>query len=320
MKAAVLYKAGPPSVLRYEDVADPLIGETDVLVQVQAISIEGGDLLRRRLVQPDAVPHIVGYQAAGVVAAMGKLVTRCKMGDRVAAFHWSGSHAELFAVPESLVYPVPADLDIGVAATMPVTFGTANDALFEYGRLQENETVLIQGGAGGVGLAAIQLAKAAGATVIATSSSDARLEKLRAFGMDHGINYTSADIAKETKRLTDGRGADLIVDLAGGSAVKTLMHSGRPRGRLAVVGASSGELPTFQFMDILTSGITLFGVFTGHEMHLPAMHQRLAVYFAEAAAGTLRMPLDRRFPLSEASAAHAYVEHEHPFGRVLLIP
>lgn len=320
MKAAVLYENGAPSVLRYEDVPDPVAGQGDVLVRVQAVSIEGGDLLNRRNVPPPSVPHIVGYQAAGVVETVGAGVTRLRPGDRVAAFHWSGSHAELFAVPEAHVYPVPDALDLETASTIPVTFGTADDALFEFGRLQAGETVLIQGGAGGVGLAAIQLAKAAGATVIATASSPARLERLRDYGMDHGIDYTTSDIADEVKRLTGGRGADLILDMAGGPAVKTLIRAAAWRGRLAVVGASSGDLPSFQFLDIIGKSLTLVGVLFGREMHLPRAHALLARHFEAVAAGRLRMPIDRRFGLAEAAAAHLHVEQGHPFGRVIMIP
>lgn len=320
MKAAILTENGPPSVLRYAEVPDPVPGPGDVLVRVQAISIEGGDLLNRRLVPPPVAPHIVGYQAAGVVEAVGPEVTRVKVGQRVAAFNWAGSHAELMLTKETLVYPVPDGLDIETASTIPVTFGTADDALFEFGRLKAGETVLIQGGAGGVGLAAVQLAKAAGATVIATASGAARLERLRDFGMDHGIDYTTQDIAAEAMRLTDGRGVDLVVDLAGGGSVRKLMQAAAWRGRLAVVGASSGDLPSFPFFDIIGKSLTLCGVLFGREMHLPRAHELLARHFADAAAGKLRMPIDRRFPLAEAAAAHEYAERGHPFGRVLLIP
>src|SRR4030095_3690644 len=120
----------------YEEVPDPVIGDSDVLVRVQAISLEGGDLLNRRTGRPASTPHVVGYPAAGVVAGGGSKVERVVPGDRVAAFNWFGSHAELFAVPEAHAWRLPEGLDIGIASTVPVTFGTAGDALFEYGRLQ----------------------------------------------------------------------------------------------------------------------------------------------------------------------------------------
>jgi len=119
-------------------------------------------------------PHIIGYQGAGLVEAVGQGVTQVRVGQRVVAFNWSGSHAEIFAVPEHFVYPIPGNMSFELASTIPVAFGTAHDSLFEFGRLRAGETVLIQGAAGGVGIAALQLAKAAGATVIGTSSTGER--------------------------------------------------------------------------------------------------------------------------------------------------
>lgn len=320
MKAAVYYINGAAAVLRYEDLPDPAVGAGDVLIRVEAVSIEGGDILNRQLVRPPSVPHVVGYQAAGVVKAIGRDVHRVHVGQRVAAFNWSGSHATLFAVPEQLVFAVPDNLDIRVAATIPVTFGTADDALFEFGGLQSGETVVIQGGAGGVGLAAIQLAKAAGATVIATASSEQRLERLHSFGIDHGVNYQTQDVASEMLRLTDGKGVDLLVDLVGGPAIKSLTAAIRYRGRLSIVGAASGEFPSFGFREIINKSLSLFGVSFGREMHLPRAHDMIRRHFAAAAAGHLTMPIDRVFLLSEAAAAHEYAQHGHPFGRVIMTP
>ncbi len=126
-----------------------------------------------------------------------------------------GSHAELVAVPASFTWPIPDGLDLTSAACIPIAFGTADDCLFEFGRLQAGETVLVQAGAGGVGIAAIQLAKRAGATVLATASSDEKLARLEPLGLDHGINYRTDDFANVARRLTDGRGVDLVVDSVG---------------------------------------------------------------------------------------------------------
>lgn len=320
MKAAVYYENGPASLLRYEDLPDPAVGAGDVLIRVEAVSIEGGDILNRQLVPPPAKPHVVGYQAAGIVAAIGREVKRIRVGQRVAAFNWSGSHATLFAVPEEFAFEVPDGLDIRVAATIPVTFGTADDALFEFGCLQAGETAVIHGGAGGVGLAAIQLAKAAGATVIATASSAERLERLRPFGMDHGINYKTQDVAAEMLRLTGGKGVDLLVDMVGGPSIKSMTTAIRYRGRLAVVGAASGEFPSFGFVELVTRSLSLFGILFGQEMHTPRAHDLLGRHFAAAAAGRITMPIDRVFSLAEAAAAHEYAQHGHPFGRVIMTP
>jgi len=320
MKAAVIDENGPPSVLHYRDFADPVPGPDDILIRVEVISLEGGDLLNRRMLPPAAFPHVVGYQAGGTVVAVGSGVTRIRVGQRVAGFAFAGSHAELFRVAEHHAFVLPDGLDMKLGVTMPVTFGTADDALFEFGRLQAGETVLIQGGAGGVGLAAIQLAKAAGARVVATARGRARADRLKDYGADHAIAYDSQDIVAETMRLTAGRGADLAVDMAGGQGVTTLMQALAYRGRLSVVGASSGDLPSFGFFDIIGKSLTVYGILFGLEMHTPRAHAFMARHFQAAAEGRLRMPVDRVFALSQAREAHDYAESGHPFGRVLLVP
>jgi NADPH2:quinone reductase len=320
LKAAVYYDNGPASVLRYEDVPDPVVGAGDVLVTVGAISIEGGDILNRQLVPPPKKPHVVGYQAAGIVSAIGRNVKRVTLGQRVAAFNWSGSHAALFSVPEHFVFPVPAALDIKLAATIPVTFGTADDALFEFGDLKAGETVVIRGAAGGVGLAAVQLAKAADAIVIATASTDERLERLQSFGADRGINYMNQDLAAEVLRMTQGKGADLLIDMAGGVATCALLGAMRYRARVSIVGAAGGDFPNISCIALIQKSLALFGVSFGMEMHLPRVHELIGRHLERAAAGRLKMPIDRVFALRDAAAAHDYVQYGHPFGRVIMIP
>src|SRR5574341_14039 len=210
MKAAVYYETGPPTVFLYEDVPDPVCGPGDVLVDVEAISIEGGDTLNRGGGEMATTPHIVGYQCAGTIAAVGDAVEDRQVGQRVVCTMMWGSHAERVAVPAIISWVVPDGLDIAEAACVPIAFGTADDCLFEFGHLEAGQSVLIQAGAGGVGLAAIQLAKRAGATVLATASSDDRLERLRAFGLDHGINYRETDFAAAARELTGGVGVNLV--------------------------------------------------------------------------------------------------------------
>ncbi len=237
MKAACYYETGPPSVFRYEDVPDPKVGPGDVLVDVEAISIEGGDTLNRAGGEMASSPHIVGYQCAGTIAEVGPDVKDRQPGQRVVCTMLWGSHAERVATPSIVTWVVPDGLDIVEAACVPVPWGTADDCLFEFGHLQAGETVLIQAGGGGVGLAAIQLAKRAGATVLATASSDEKLERLREYGMDHGINYRDVDFADAARELTGGRGVDLVVDPVGSTlsdSVRALAY----RGRVTLVGPS----------------------------------------------------------------------------------
>ncbi|HVC70653.1 MAG TPA: zinc-binding alcohol dehydrogenase family protein [Acidimicrobiales bacterium] len=322
MKAAVYYETGGPEVLRYEEVADPPMAGHEVLVRVEAISIEGGDTLNRLGGEMSRVPHIVGYQCAGTVEAVGDAVTLFGVGDRVVTVGLDGSHAELRAVAEPFCWAIPEGLSTEEAACVPVAFATADDCLFEFGRLQPGETALIHAGASGVGIAAIQLAKRAGATVLATASRDEKLERLHEFGLDHGINYVRTDFVEEVRRLTDGRGADVIVDSVGGSTLPGSLGALAYRGRCVTVG-DAGRQGTQQ-MDISTlrmNNQSLIGYFMGAELFLaPRVHAMIARHLDDIAAGRLKVVIDRRFPLADAGAAHGYIESRQAFGRVLLLP
>ena len=236
MKAAVYYEAGGPEVFRDEEVPDPVIGPDDVLIRVEAVSIEGGDTLHRLRGELAAAPHIVGYQCAGTVLDVGINVAGFTAGDRAVTVGADGSHAELRATRESLCWLIPDGLSTEEAACVPVAFGTADDCLFEFGRLQAGETALIHAGASGVGLAAIQLASRAGARVLATASSDERLRRLREYGLDDGINYASTDFAEAVRHLTGGHGADVIVDSIGGSNLQKSLQCLAYRGRCLTFG------------------------------------------------------------------------------------
>ena len=174
MKAAVYYETGGPEVLQYEDVPDPEVRPNGVLIEVAAVGIQGGDLLHRAGGEMAGSPHVVGYQAAGRVAEVGTAVSGVEVGQNVVATMAFGSHAELVSVHSAACYAVPAGVSIETAAAIPIEFATADDCLFEFGSLQAGETVLIHAGAGGVGLAAIQLAKAAGATASTTNAIRSR--------------------------------------------------------------------------------------------------------------------------------------------------
>ena len=319
VKAAVYYETGAPDVLRYEDVPDPVCGPADVLIRVEAISIEGGDTLNRAGGEMPDRPHIVGYQCAGRIEAVGADVTDRQVGERVVATMLWGSHAELVTVPALLTWVIPDGADVVAAACVPVPFGTADDCLFEFGRLTAGETVLIQAGASGVGIAAIQLAKRAGATVLATASSDERLARLDELGLDHGINYRTEDFVARARDLTDGRGVDLVVDSVGSTlagSVAALAY----RGRCTLVGNAGRDPQPFDAGALMGSNLTLAGVFLGAEILTDRVRSMIGRHLADVAAGRLRVVVDRTFPLAEAAAAHAYVESRRAVGRVVLIP
>jgi len=322
MKAAVYYETGPPSVFKYEEVQDPPCHPYGILIDVKAVSIEGGDVLNRALGVMASRPHIVGYQCAGIVREVGANVTDRFVGQRVVATAPYGSHAAILASPVRATWPIPDGLDLERAACVPIPFGTADDCLFEFGHLKAGETVLIQAGAGGVGLAAVQLAKRAGATVLATASTDEKLERLREFGLDHGINYATDDFVEVCRKLTDGKGVDLVVDSVGGKTLEGSIKSLAYRGRVISIGQTSRSGRTPDIALLSEGNRSLTGMTFGLEMALNTEHARgiVARHLEDVAAGTLRVVIDRTFPLSEAAAAHAYIESRKAFGRVLLIP
>ena len=322
MKAAVYYETGGPDVFRYEDVPDPTCGPGDVLIAVEAVSIEGGDTLNRLGGDLVQVPHIVGYQCAGVVREVGALVDDLSPGDRVVTVGTDGSHAELRSTGRAFCWPIPDGVSTEDAACVPVPFGTADDCLFEFGRLQEGETALIHAGASGVGIAAIQLAKRAGARVLATASGDARIARLTPLGLDHGIDYTATDFAVAVRELTDGRGADVIVDSVGGSNLQRSLQCLAYRGRCVTFGDAGRETPsTLDISTMRGNNQTLVGYFLGAELFLGTRaHAMIARHLDDIAAGRLRVVVDRRYPLEQAGEAHAYIESRQAFGRVLLVP
>lgn len=320
MKAAVYYETGSPEVLRYEDVPDPVLHPKGVVVEVEAISIEGGDTLNRLGGLMPATPHIVGYQCGGTIREVGVEVTDREPGQRVVLTVPHGSHAELVAAPASSTWLVPDGLDIVAAACVPIAFGTADDCLFEFGHLVAGESVLVQAGAGGVGIAAIQIAKRAGATVLATASSDDKLERLGRLGLDHGINYVTTDFVAETRRLTDGRGVDLVVDSVGSTLAGSIQALAY-RGRISYVGDAGRDKNPADIGALRAQNQSITGVFLGAELaHGPRAHDNIARLLGEVAAGELEVVVDRTFPLAEAAAAHAHMEDRQAFGRVVLIP
>jgi NADPH2:quinone reductase len=319
MKAAVYYETGPPSVFRYEDVPDPVCGPDDVLVDVEAISIEGGDTLNRAGGEMANTPHIVGYQCAGTIAEVGADVTDRTVGQRVVCSFVFGSHAARRVVPSLVTWVVPDGLDIVDAACVPIAFGTADDCLFEFGHLKAGETVLVQAGASGVGIAAIQLAKRAGATVLATASNDEKLERLRDFGLDHGINYRDRDFAAVARELTGGQGVNLVVDSVG-STLTGSVASLAYRGRVTLVGQAGRDDQPFDAWSLVHSNQSLTGVFFGAEIITERVQAMVARHLEHVASGVLRVVIDRVYPLADAADAHAYLESRQAFGRVVLVP
>ncbi len=322
MRAAVYDQPGPPDVFRYAEVLEPELRPGGVLFDVKGIGVQGGDLINRSRAIGTA-PHVVGYQASGIVREVGAGVTDFRIGQAVVATMRTGSHAEVVSVPAASVYSVPDGLDVEVAAAIPLEYGTAHEGLFEFGHLRAGERVLVQAGAGGLGLAAIQLAKAAGAgLILATASSDERLERLREHGLDHGINYATSDVPAEVMRLTDGEGVDLVVDPVGGRTLEDSIAALAYRGRISWVGRAGRDDSPPDTWPMQRKHATLTGVLLGVDAkgNRERVHAMIQGVLQRVADGELHPVIDRRFALADAAEAHRYIESRQAFGRVLLIP
>jgi len=320
MKAAVYYQNGGPEVLRYEEVPDPTCAPDQVLVDVEVISVEGGDSLHRARSSFTDMPHIVGYQGAGTVRAVGALVKSRKVGDRVVFIVPSGSHAEIVAASESTTWAVPEAADLTHVACVPVAFGTAHEALFALGKLRAGERVLVHAGAGGVGLAAIQLARAAGAEVLTTASNESKLARLREFGATHVINYATGPFADAVQAATPG-GVDLVIDPVGGKTLQESVPCLRYHGRIVNLGMAGREGLAFNPLPLWGRNASLTGMslMTSLQNEHARTHAMIAECIARVSAGELRVVIERKYALADAVKAHIHVEDRTVFGRVVML-
>lgn len=319
MKAILYDHPGPPDVLRLAEVPDPVCAPDGVLIRIEAIAIEGGDLIQRASMPMPHPGYVLGYAAAGEVIAVGSAVTDRHVGQKVTSFDMGGSHAELRAVAASRTWPIPGGLDMAAAAALPISFGTAHHCLFARGALRRGETVLIQAGAGGVGVAAIQLAQRAGATVLATVSGADRVQRLSGLGLDHAIDHRQVDVAHEVARLTQGQGVDLCVDPVG-TTLQASLAALRAEGRLVFVGNAGGAVLDVDLWPALQGNQSLLGVFMGTQFEKPEVYLTVARMLAQAAAGELAVVVDRTFALADAAQAHAHAHGASRLGRVVLMP
>ncbi|EPK6614461.1 quinone oxidoreductase family protein [Enterobacter cloacae] len=317
MKAAVYDVEGAPGVLKYVDVPDP--GPDEILISVEAISIEGGDLINRRSTPPPLPSWIVGYAAAGTVVAVGSKVRNRRVGDRVTAFSMQGSHAERWAVPEERNWLIPDGVDMAEAAAVPISFATAHHCLFTRGMLRNGETVLIQAAAGGVGLAAVQLASQAGATVIAVASGTERISSLHELGADYVVDRAKNNVVGSVRQYTHGTGIDFVIDPVG-TMLPASLSALASEGRLVFVGNAGGGNLTVDLWPPMQSNQTLMGVFMGPLFERPGVRTSVDNMLQAVAPGRIRVVIDRIFPLANAAAAHEYAETAKPLGRIVMKP
>jgi NADPH2:quinone reductase len=321
MKAAVYNINGEPDVFELIDVPDPAPALGEVLIRTEAISVEGGDLIFRRRIPPKHKPHIVGYASAGEIVALGAGVSQFSVGQKVTTFGAHGSYAEFRTVRAEHCWVVPAGMDCKTAACVPVAFGTAYQALFDLGGLQSSQTVLIQGAAGGVGMAAVQLAKQAGARVIGTFSNPMQIEFLQSLGLDEAINYGSENVLARVRELTQKKGVHVVVDSIGGASLQTAIDCLGEGGRAVMVGLVDAAPQQINAASILYGRKHLLGCMLGATMHQPEVRAFIDALLHRVASGDLVQPIAAVFNLSEAAEAHCLAETRgRPLGRIVLIP
>lgn len=322
MKAVVASDYSGIDALAYRDWPDPEPKAGEVLIRAEAIGANFADGLMvqgRYQVKPEP-PFVPGMEVAGVVEAVGEGVTAFKAGDRVAAFGGLGCFAEKVAMPQENIMPLPADIDAAEACALIVGYGTGYHALKQRAALKAGETVCITGAAGLTGSATVQLAKAMGARVIAVASSEAKRGVALGVGADEAIGYDN--LSDDLKRLTDGKGVDVVFETVGGSVFDAISRRMAWNGRLLVVGFASGEIPKLAVNLTLVKGYSVVGVFWGDfaNREPDANRENIREIMAMHAAGELKPVIDGRYQLAEAGPALKRMQERGVTGKVVLLP
>lgn len=334
MRSVWITRTGPPEVLEVRDGPEPMPGNGEVLVRMRAAGINFADVMARLGLYPDApkLPCVVGYEVAGTVERVGAGVSHLNAGDRVVALTRFGGYTEAIAVPAAQVFPVPARMSFEEAAAVPVNYLTAVLMLRHFGNVRKGDRVLVHAAAGGVGMAAIQLCRIAGAEVIGTASA-AKHATLREAGVAHAIDYRTRDFEQEVKRITGGRGVDIVLDATGtfGKSYRSLA----PLGRLVcfgISGAATGlgpsrlaalgrivRLPWFHPIKLMNDNKAVIGVNLGHLWdRIELLRDEMLSLLADYEGGRIAPVVGKTFPLAEAAAAHRFIQERQNVGKVLL--
>jgi len=316
MKAIRIHEDGGPEVLRYEDAPDPEPGPGEVLVRLRAASLNHLDLWIRKGLPSVPKPRILGADGAGIREDTGDRVVLnpgLEHGDRILVIgeHMDGTHAELIAVPESNVYPLPDEISFEEAAAFPLVFETAYRLLVTKSGLAEGEWVLLWGIGSGVASAGLAIAKALGARVLATSSSDEKLERARELGADATVNHATGDVVAAVKEATDGAGVEVVLEHVGEATWQPSLQSARPGGRIAVCGATTGPNPPAGLHRIWWKQLTIYGSTMGTKEDFEGAYDLVK-------SGRAKPIVDSTFSLDEARAAHERMEAAEQFGKIVL--
>lgn len=338
MRQVWITRRGGPEVLEVRDAPDPEPRPGEARIRVAASGINFADILARIGLYPDAppLPAVVGYEVAGTVDRVGAGVSGLSEGTRAVVTTRFGGYSDLVTVPARQVLPLPDSVTFERAAAIPVNYLTAWLMLVHLGNVRAGDRVLVHAAAGGVGLAAVQIARWRGAEIIGTASAS-KHERLRAMGVAHAIDYRTADFEKEVWRLTNGRGVEVALDAVGGESFRKSYRSLSKLGRLFVFGMSSAaptrgrrllsvlgallHTPLFHPLSLMSRNRGVLGVNLGHLWDrgelLRGMLEEIVRLVAD---GTFDPVVDRVFPFDRAAEAHAYIQDRRNFGKVLLTP
>lgn len=323
MHAVVITQPGDPDVLQWTEVQDPVAGPGEVLVDVTASGVNRADLMQRQGAYPAPPGASVypGLECAGTVAATGPGVTGWRPGDAVCALLSGGGYAERVAVPAGQLLPAPASVSLTEAASFPETACTVYSNVFLAARLAAGETLLVHGGSSGIGTMAIQLAKSAGATVAVTAGSAAKLAACRELGADVLINYRDEDFVQRVREATDGRGADVILDIIGAAYLARNLDALAPDGRMATIGLQGGRRAELDMGVLMAKRATI----TGTTLRARPAEQKAAIVSAVREhvwplieAGAVRPVIDTELPMWEAAQAHRIMAASTHTGKILL--
>lgn len=322
MRAVVLHSYGGPEVLTIEDVPDPTAGPEEVVVDVVATALNRADLLQRRglYAGPPAAHEIPGLEYAGRVTAAGERTTLWKIGDEVMGIVGGGAYAERLAVHERQVLAVPASVGVADASAIPEVFITAWDALVLQGGLASGRSALVHAGASGVGTAAIQIAKAIGARIFVTCSTT-KVDACLALGADAAIDYGTEDFVEAARRLTGGRGVDVVLDVIGGDYVERNLDALAVQGRIVQVGVMAGGATSINLGKLLPKRATIVGTV----LRARPLEEKIAVTRRFALEvlplfdrGLLHTVIDSRFPIDRIADAHAHMESNANIGKIMV--
>jgi NADPH:quinone reductase-like Zn-dependent oxidoreductase len=321
MKAIVMYEQGSTEVLRYESVATPKPGPQEVLVRVHAAGVNHSDIYLRsgRIAMPKHAPHILGREAAGETVELGPGVSGWRTGERVAASFQelgrerNGAYAQYAVVPAEQLRRIPEGVDDVDAATIGKAFGAAWNALSPLDQLGEGRSVVIRGASTGVGTAAVQIAHWRGAQVIAIDEGG-KAERLRGLGADLALDRKTPELAKQVLDATSGRGANVVLDLVGRDSLAASVAMLATGGRIVCAGTLGGDLAEINVADLIAKRGTIQGSNT------EVAKEDYAKILGLTANGTFRPVIDHMLSLEDARAAHARIESQQAFGKIVLLP